>query len=1806
MNIQRRFFSQFLSGILTFLIPAVFTFLIADDTEIYFSGSGTTGNKPKVLFVLDTSVSMAHKVPVDDDNDGNLDDNNDGDITDPGDLSRIEILGNAMENLLTSLDNVRVGVMRMNGARHPASGGTSLACGHPDQRTAGGETYERGRYDAGNTGNIGRTSAGSRDACYLPTGATVLFPVADLDARASTITGEGTLTQSTILVPVSASEDDVEQERYVFGGPRPVETDNRLMQMSTRRCQGGVNQPSGPNNAYESLVRLIGHNDDDVDQEMPSGPLGTVNTRGIGPRVTGFRFEAVNIPRGAWIENAYLRFGAANNGTDSVNVTVFGDVSNNHQPQRFAAGNGPANRLLATVPELATARVDWTGITATTQNTRFPSPDLSPIVQEIVNHGDWNSGQPMSFLIDADGSGGSRNIHDRSITPAFRAQLIVSYCQPRNFANSTTNRVGLRFQDVRIPQGATILDADILFTAANPAVNVYTDPALGDLLIQIEDTDDAGALTAVAAGSPGANPPPVTWPSQGPLNPIPWVAGDTYNTPPLASLVQHVVDRPGWCGGNNMAFAVGADENNFFALGFLRAVSSYDDDPARAPILRVTYDRSGVSGGNTGCNQVDYNIPVGSRFHDAEQRQNNSIRIGNGSLSVGNSSEYGLIFSLPVARNITVNEAQLQFTINQASGNAPASFFVNAENIGDAPDFSTNASDISSRALILTGNGNSVAAAPPGFVDVDDTITLDVTSLVQEVVRHANWAEDSKIALFVRANNGERRRVYSYDGDAVKAPRLLLKVEEQVGSISDTTVRRRLLELNDSIGIPSLLAWTPSVETLYESALYWRGKPVDFGRQRGQARLGSLMVQRHDLVNEAIDYTDSMHQTLTSHPGSWSGGTYDDGDGIAAVRTECQFSHTPDCAQDRITGSPVYTSPAGVDECAANYTIFLTDGAPTLTSQGIESKIISEFSEISACVDNDQTVNAQDNNGRCAVEMAQAMANNDQDGDSTNGDQTVKTYTIAFDLADSDATSWLTQIATAGGGRFFSAANAAQLASVFDQIFGDVLGLSTTFSSPAITTNFFNRTRSRDEIYFGLFSPELERRWDGNVKRFRVCVDDDTVDPISGQRCTAAQVEDTAILDQTGMDAVDPATLLFVANSQSYWSATPDGSSTAAGGAGAEVSDFRTRIFYTDEDTSGFPGSLPASLDATGFTFTFDSTDNSRDWDSNDLAHVHGVVCNDPTALSVGQECYEKMLWLLGRDIQDEDNDADTTETRWGMGDIVHASPVVITYGFSDTNGNGQPDPGESLIDKLLVNANDGGLRMINPASGMEDWVFMPGSTLANVGALYDNEQGQHLYGLDSTPVLHQVDVNNNGVVDPADGDFVRIYQAMRRGGQFVYALDLTPTAPLSASSDPVVPKILWRIQGGTGDYARLGDTWSRPTLATIRVRDGFGALSTRDVLIMGGGYDNDLDNNFGTANANPNQGNAIYIIDPDNGELLLSISHAAATGIASSGADLQIPGFHHAITANINVLNADVDINGTDDRLYFPDTAGNIWRIDLGDDILADGSGLYTAPLPASQSKTTVGLVADLSGSAPADERRFYQDLTAVQVVDKIHTDTTTDTDNNEGKLTYLLLTSGYRAHPLDDVVEDRFYALRDKVIYHMTDTNNDRLADGTGFSTPITEADLEPVTTMALDDSNRDATSLARARSARGYYLDFPDKGEKGLSTITVLRGQVFFTTYVPADLSTGNTRCSADIGESFGYSLNLATGNAVVDWDGLNGLDLSDRRRYLGAGLTSDPLPIFTDAGVKVITGLQQSVQALSGFFRSNSRTYWYEDN
>lgn len=384
--------------------------------------------------------------------------------------------------------------------------------------------------------------------------------------------------------------------------------------------------------------------------------------------------------------------------------------------------------------------------------------------------------------------------------------------------------------------------------------------------------------------------------------------------------------------------------------------------------------------------------------------------------------------------------------------------------------------------------------------------------------------------------------------------------------------------------------------------------------------------------------------------------------------------------------------------------------------------------------------------------------------------------------------------------------------SAFTALTGDILEKSATFVAPSIAVNTFNRLFSRDEIYFGLFETSKQARWDGNVKKYRICVDPDP-DGDGTDDCELGNV-----LDDTGAAAVvdDPGELddgQFEETAHSVWSVGEDGRETKLGGAGEEITDYTER-FYTEFNTA--VGTAASGTSLAGAGFTFDSTN----WDAAANSAVRDEVCPDPSVITIGSDCEDRMLWMLGADRLDEDSDP-TTDTRWWFHDVLHSSPVAITYG---------QDAADNFIDKVMVGTNDGALHFINGDTGIEEWAFLPRAVLSNQQGLYEDTAPEHIYGMDSTPVLGVVDVNLDGTIDPAT-DSVTVVIAQRRGGSNIYALDLTPPTTLTSVSVTVVPKFLWHISPSTTGFSRLGQTWSEPTRATISTAGG-----PVKALVFGGG----------------------------------------------------------------------------------------------------------------------------------------------------------------------------------------------------------------------------------------------------------------------------------------------------------------------------------------------------------------------------------
>jgi hypothetical protein len=110
----------------------------------------------------------------------------------------------------------------------------------------------------------------------------------------------------------------------------------------------------------------------------------------------GMRFQSVAIPSGAIITSAYMQFYYGFYGGDAIVDNV------NNKIRGEAADNAATFSTLANFDarSYTTAYVDWLNIPHWAQGNWYNSPDISSIVQEIVNRGGWVSGNSIVLFRD--------------------------------------------------------------------------------------------------------------------------------------------------------------------------------------------------------------------------------------------------------------------------------------------------------------------------------------------------------------------------------------------------------------------------------------------------------------------------------------------------------------------------------------------------------------------------------------------------------------------------------------------------------------------------------------------------------------------------------------------------------------------------------------------------------------------------------------------------------------------------------------------------------------------------------------------------------------------------------------------------------------------------------------------------------------------------------------------------------------------------------------------------------------------------------------------------------------------------------------------------------------------------------------------------------------------------------------------------------------------------------------------------------------------------------------------------------------
>ncbi|HEY3487630.1 MAG TPA: hypothetical protein VGL10_06155, partial [Gammaproteobacteria bacterium] len=742
--------------------------------------------------------------------------------------------------------------------------------------------------------------------------------------------------------------------------------------------------------------------------------------------------------------------------------------------------------------------------------------------------------------------------------------------------------------------------------------------------------------------------------------------------------------------------------------------------------------------------------------------------------------------------------------------------------------------------------------------------------------------------------------------------------------------------------------------------------------------------------------TDLDRYGRVSHEDSYTGGTHSYPSGCSALAL-----NNEECVDESISGSATYISPM-TDPCQANYIVVLSDGEQNSYSSGDNAASL-----VGTC-------SSADGGYECGVKLAKFARDVDQASTLTSN-QTIRTDTIGF----AENIAFLEDMAEAGGGNYYQANDSASLSSAFTSIVADILSKPTTFVAPTLTISAYNRLFNSDEIYISIFKPELSAAWQGNVKKFFLCNPGE-----SG--CTVGQ-----LVDVNRSPAVADGHIK--ADAESAWGNEQDGPLVEKGGSGKQI------------QAQGFDTSSRRV-----YTYTGSSTDLTHS--SNQVVDTNTAI--DETMLDVPVADVPALInWIRGQDLDDEDGDNEFDESRWVFGDPLHSAAITINYGKPAND-----DDPDKVVTKLVVGTNDGGFRMINTYNGKEEWIFIPQDMLAIQKKLRADSGGNHVYGIDGSPVSWVNDKDGDSNIEKSDGDFVKLFVGERRGGSHYYALDATPASPIS---DPdvvgsILPTLMWQIDN-TGDFATMGQTWSKPSRTRILVEQA-GTTVKKNVLIFGGGYDETYDSDpVNNSTLTPaDSGNAIYIVDAETGNL---IWWASDTGADANHADMV-----YSIPSDIRMIDMDGD-NATD-RLYVGDMGGQVWRVDLKA-IKSDGSG------------GVVGKLASLSSTATAADKRHFMYRPEVLLIN--------DTEFAHGEYVAVILNSGDRENPLAKHVHDRVYVLRDYLINPMTSS--------TDLDT-ITHADLADVT----DDIQTSTADLDAASNA-GWWIDLAESngdfiGEKGIT--------------------------------------------------------------------------------------------------------------
>jgi hypothetical protein len=194
------------------------------------------------------------------------------------------------------------------------------------------------------------------------------------------------LLMTVLLVPAAWAAGDVQLQQQGDDGDGATElaTDSLVYVSAT-------------------VEKMISESSDDAEEETSGPNLGRVRTGGsdleLGTdtgisQIVGMRFDALGIPQGATVSDAYIEFVSKEDDSDATSLTI--TAENDVNPATYLSDDFDISNRATVSPAL---NVNWSGVAPWTVGGVYRTPSLRFLIQDLVGRPSWVPGNAIAFQI---------------------------------------------------------------------------------------------------------------------------------------------------------------------------------------------------------------------------------------------------------------------------------------------------------------------------------------------------------------------------------------------------------------------------------------------------------------------------------------------------------------------------------------------------------------------------------------------------------------------------------------------------------------------------------------------------------------------------------------------------------------------------------------------------------------------------------------------------------------------------------------------------------------------------------------------------------------------------------------------------------------------------------------------------------------------------------------------------------------------------------------------------------------------------------------------------------------------------------------------------------------------------------------------------------------------------------------------------------------------------------------------------------------------------------------------------------------